>query len=145
MGKSQIIEQLLYTSVVLPIASETNATLYNGGASGTGGIDTMNYDNINFLLQTGTFIGNETLDAVVIAADTDDDTAASAISGATFVQVTTSNDNTVFEGQIRCADQPRYMWLRTKQTGTGSAVFAAIAVRGKGREDPQTNSETFNV
>ena len=100
-------------------------TLYNGAAatvvSGTG-LDTLGYDGITIVLNTGAFTGNDTLDVTVVTSATDDSTAAAAIASAVFTQVTTSNHNTVFKGYVKVHAHSRYLWVKTVTAGSGSAL-----------------------
>lgn len=144
--RGKLIEDLKHQSVVLPAERSDNSTLYNGAVAGAAtGIDTQNYDEINLIIHAGTFTGDESMTATVLECATDDDTAATAISGAAFSAITTANDNAIHNASIRCADYKRYLYVKTVQTGTGSSVFGVTAVLGKGKSDPQSNSAVFDV
>ncbi len=103
-------------------------TLYNGSAatvaSGTG-LDTQGYEGITIMLNSGTFTGDGTLNCSAYESETDDSTAASLITGATFDEITTANDRTAFKAYIRVRRQKRYLWLKTVKTGSGDALISA--------------------
>ena len=115
------------------------ATLYNGAAataaSGTG-LDTTGSDGITIMLNCGTFTGNDTFDASVYASATDDSTAATLVTGATFAQVTTANHQTVYKGYVKAHAYSKYFWLKTVTAGSGSALVSATYAMDRNPKHP---------
>ena len=142
IGFGKLIEDLKYQSLYLASNVTTAATLFNSVASGVTGsaLDTQGYDEVNFYLSAGAFTGDGSLAVSIFENDADLPSGASAISGADFTTVTTSNDETAQIGSVRCDSYERYLWARTVKTGTGSANFAIVAIMGKGGEHPETQS-----
>ncbi len=156
-GRGKIVEDLRYNQVVPAVTSAVAATLYNGSAISVSnnGIDTRPYDEINFIINTGTFVGAAALNCSIMHSATNNPSTATLVSGnaspndtastaATFTQVTTANDAQIHNGSIRCSNFNRYMWLRSNQNAH-TVPFSALAVLGKGDSDPASNSPVFDL
>lgn len=154
LGRGKLVEDVLNQQVFAPAERTTATTLYNGSAvSVTGnGIDTRNCDEIVFKINAGTVYA--TLNADVVASNTDDPSGATLVNGqlnpndstgnATFTAITTANDNAIHQGSIKCKNFPRYMWLRTYQTAV-TTQYSAQASLGRCDRDPQANSPVFDI
>ncbi len=148
LGRGKLIEEAKHVQVVTPADREGNDTLYNGVAAGSAsGIDTMDFDEVNFIINAGTFVGDESVAASIAHSDTDDATASTALSGADFTAITTANDAQIHTASLRSESVSfkRYLFLKTVQTGTGTSVFSAAAILGRDHANPQTNSPVFDL
>lgn len=125
------------------LANITSDTTTNGTA-----VDTQNATEILVFLDVGVIAGTTpTVDVVIEHSDTSGGTYA-AITGATFTQITTSNDDNTYEGRIEAHGVKR--WIRAAATSAGtmtsgvvSCGFALLA----GRDQPVAHKNTvvFNV
>jgi len=150
IGRGKLVEDLKVAQLVEPADRATDATtLYNGAAataaSGTG-LDTRDYDEVVFVINAGTFTGDAQETCAVYHSATDDSTAATLVTGASFTAITTSNDKKLHIGSVICKNDHRYMWLRSVSSmSTGTSRFGAMAILGKSTGTPVTNSEVFDV
>lgn len=144
--RGKAIEDLKYVRAVGPAQSAVAATLYNGEAVSVSnnGIDTRHYDEINFVVDAGTFVGSATLDVSIVASNTDNPSGATLVSGAVFTQITTANDAQIHTASIKCKNYNRYMWVRANQNGD-TTNFAALAILAKGDSDPAANTPVFDL
>jgi len=148
--RGKLIEDLKYVQAVAPALRNTAATLYNGSAVSVSnnGIDTRDYDQINFLINAGTFVGAPAVDLVIMHNTVNNPASASIVSGnaspsdtastnAAFTELTTSNDAQLHTGSINCSQFNRYMWVRSSQAAATS-YYSSVAVLGKGDRNPST-------
>lgn len=148
--RGKLIEDLKYVQAVPPALRNTAATLYNGSALSisNNGIDTRDYDQINFLVNAGEFVGVPAVDLVIMHSNTDNPSTASIVSGnaspddtgdteAAFTEITAANDSQLHTGSINCSQFNRYMWVRSAQAAATS-YYGSVAVLGKGDRDPST-------
>lgn len=144
----KLIHAVKYLQAAAARLSASNETLYNGvavtAAAGTG-IDSRGYDEINIVLNAGTFEGAANLAASVVESDTDDSTAATAVTSASFTAITTANDEAIHTASIRCMGTKRYLWLKTVQTGSATSRYSALAILGKEDVAPSDNSPVFDL
>ena len=115
-------------------------TLYNGAAAtvATGtGLDTAGYDGITIVLNSGTFTGDGALATSVYAGATDDSTAATLVTGATFTAITTANHKTAYKGYVKVHAQNRYLWVKTVKTGSGDAPVSASYAMDRNPKHPE--------
>jgi len=129
------------TKIVQAFAAErlTSATVYwNGGAVTTRAgrmTDTRDYDQLHVVLNLGTVLGEvATLSNAIYESDTDDPTAATLITGASFTDVYSGNDEGVQEASILVKNYKRYVSLRTEVKTTSDIPltidFGAIMILG---------------
>lgn len=156
MPKGKIVEDLKYEFAVSSAQSAVAATLYNGSAISVSnnGIDTRPYDEINFVINAGIFVGAAELDVSIVGNTIDNPLTATLISGngspidasvdATFDQISVSNDAQIHLGSIKCKNFNRYMWVRTSQNAH-TTNFGVLAILGKGDSDPGSNSPVFDL
>lgn len=152
LGMGKISEGALI-SVAFSSAQITSATVYYNGKSittGAGiGFDTQNYDDCLCAINVGTVQGAvATLINTVLESDTDDPTAASAISLATFSLRTVSATPVQEVGRIQCKDRKRYLFLKTEAQGAPLTInFGAYWVGGTPSSQPvaQPSSPVFDV
>jgi len=155
--RGKLIEDLLFEQCVAPAVRTTAVTLYNGSlisVSGNG-INTSECDEINFVINAGTFVGAATLNADVIGSNTNDPSVnAALLSGrtspndaagnATFTTITTANDARRHAASIKSKNFPKWMWLRTYQTAD-TTNYSALAIKGKCDRNPQINNPVFDL
>ena len=79
-------------------------------------------------------------------SETDDDTAATAVTGAAFTQITTANDNLLYVGSALSKYLNRYLFVRAVKAGTGSVDYSIEAQQGRQVKVPvsQTNTVAFS-
>lgn len=152
IGRGKIAEALKYqnafTSECISVSAAT--VYYNGNAiTDNSGImiDTQDFDEINFVINPGTVLGTlATIQNTVYDSATDDPTAAALVTGASFTDVNSSNDDAIQEGSILCKNAKRYMCLRTEVLGTLITIdFSAIAALGKVDGEAVSKTLTFDV
>lgn len=139
----KLIENLKITQLFESKSVTATGYLYNGAASGAG-IDTKEFDQAVVIINAGVVTG--TVDFDIIASATDDISAATAVTGAAFTQLTSANDQAQQVGALLTQDTARYLWLRSNKTlNTNAALFSAQIVLGRADTRPQSNSEAFDV
>jgi hypothetical protein len=144
--RGKLIEDLLYQKLVEPAERTANSTLYNGAAAGSAtAIDTEGFDELNVVVNAGTFEGAASVASALYEYASNAAASATAITGADFTAITTSNDNAAQVGAVRTASTKRYVWLRTVQTGSATSRFSAVAILGKDVVNPQSNSAVFDL
>lgn len=150
----QLIENVKYDQVIAPVQSATEATLYNGSAItvSNNGIDCKDFDEVNFILNAGTFVGSAALDIAIVESDTNNPSTATAISGknsaqstvsAAFTQVTTANDNSVLTGSLFTRNRKRYLWARSYQNAA-TCVFSVLASKNS-NSAPVSQTVDFDI
>ena len=88
------------------------------------GFDTKDFDEVLFVVNAGVTDG--TVDIKI--QESTDDAATDAytdIAGAAFVQITSSNDQDVFVGRVRCKNFEQFLRATVTTTGTTSDVGVA--------------------
>lgn len=144
-GFGKLVEDVKFEQVMESRQITAAETKYNGATSASAsGVDTLDADEAVFMLNAGVFNGDGTVDAKVLGASTDAAGSASAISDATFTQITSSNDEARHVASVKCQGTARYLFLRTVKGGTGS-VHLGASVALKSREHPVSNSAVFDV
>ena len=132
---------------ITPASRTTTGTLYNTAGTTGSGIDTRGADEIVFDISVGAVTAGTTLDISVVAGETDDASLASAVSGASFTQITNSNQNTARTGSVNSMKNPGYMWAKVEKGGTADAAIYGVTARTfKLDAAPQTtNTYDFRV
>jgi hypothetical protein len=150
LGLGKISEGIL-VSVAFPAAQIAAATVYYNGKSitfGSGiGFDTQNYDDCMVGINIGVVQGAlATLLNTVMESDTDDPTAATAISLATF-SVRAASATTAQEcGRVQCKDTKRFLFLKTEAQGAPLTIqFGAMWIAGTPRSQPTPQKLVFDV
>lgn len=139
------VETVKLTQLFEPKSVTATGILFNGAATASG-IDTRDYDDAVILLNAGVFSGSATVDFAIYESNTDDDTTATAITGADFTQVTSANDQAVQLGSLQTKASKRYIWLRSnKSSNTDAALFSAAILQGKGDKNPVGNTAVFDL
>lgn len=122
-------------------------TTYNGVADASGiGIDTKDYNEALVVLNMGATTSNGTVD-VTVRSDTVNSANASssdAISGATFTQITTDNDNACYVGNINLRDVGRYLFVKSV-VANQNADFGISVILSKADSVPTSQTLTFDV
>lgn len=129
-------------------------TVYFNGQSitfGAGwGFDTQPFDDAMCVVNVGSVLGALlTVENAIYESDTDDPTAATALSGASFNDVNSTNDEAIQRGAIQCKDTKRYLFLRTEIVAPDTTVptidFSAIWIGGTAREQATDHPLVFDV
>lgn len=148
MFSGKLVQAVLHKAVVLPTLSVTNATLYNGAAataaSGTG-LDTLSYDDVNFVLSSGSFGTTANLAVSIYENSVDNGVTATAIPTSSFTAVTTANHQGIQVGSITARDHKRYLWAVSVQTGSATTQFGITAVLGQADLVAVSNSPVFDL
>ena len=130
---------------ILPPVSVTNNTLYNSTASGAG-LDTSSYDDIVYHCNVGAITSPQTLTVTIVESDTDDISAATAITGAAFTVANNANQNTVRNGQVATKGQKKYQWARTVgSSSTAGGIIGITAIGGNAISNPPGATYDFDV
>jgi len=129
----------------------TAATIYYNGAPYTNaagnGFDSQPFEDCVCAINIGTLLGAvATLKNSVYESDTDDPSAATAISGAAFADATSSTDEAHRVGSIQCRDTKRYLFLVTEAQGTPLTIdFGATWIGGKPDAQATDHTVVFDV
>ena len=132
-------EQLTFTAAFLSERLGSATVYYNGqsitSASGYG-FDTREFDDCICSLNVGTVTGAiATLVNDVYECDTDDPSAATALSGGNFPDINADNDERLIHGSILCKDTKRFLFLRTEAQGEPlTADFGSTWIGGTKRD-----------
>ena len=147
-------ESVLYTVMFTPerLTGTATTTYYNGYSPTTGAvmIDTADFDNLDMLVSFGTVLGEAcTVTNAVYVSYTNNPMQAAAVTGASFTNINTDNDEQTMIGAVVCKDQPRYACLVTQVQTTSSIPytvdFSAASIRGKPVSQATSNVLTFDV
>ncbi len=152
--RGKLIEDLKYVQAVPSAQRVSAASLYNGSSSASSnGIDTRDYDEINFVVNSGTFAGTAEVELFVYENTVDDPSSASLVSGydsasasddGTFTAITTANDAAVQNASMKCKNFERYLWVISSQNAY-CTNYGVTAVLGKADSDPYDNSPVFDL
>lgn len=150
IGFGKTAEGVLITAAMLSERLTSATVYYNGQSitSGSGwGFDTQPFDDAICAINVGTVLGPlATLINEVYESDTDDPTAATALSSASFTSCKTTSNEQVRRGSILCKDTKRYLFLRTELQGTPVTVdFGAFWIGGQAREQATAQYLEFDV
>jgi hypothetical protein len=113
-------------------------------------VDTLGYDECLVISDMGTATGAASTTVSVRYSAASDGSASSALTGASFVAVTSANHNKVFVGRIDLAalipDTQRYLFARAVGDGANAQVYAVTFVLFNYKYDPvsQTNAVAFS-
>lgn len=115
------------------------------GAVTSAAVDTKGFEEALIVLSVGTAGASAGIDILVQESDAST-TGFTNISGTTFTQVTTSNDETEFVGRIRLGGRDRYLRVLGTVT-TATSELAVICILTGGQREPVTQSNTvaFNI
>lgn len=150
IGYGKTAEGILITAAMLSERIGAATIYYNGqpytNASGYG-FDTQPFEDCMIEINVGTVQGAvATLINAVYESATDDPSAATALSGAEFTDITTANDEQVRRGAIECRDTKRYLFLKTETQGTPLTVdFSANWIGGSPRTQETAHYLEFDV
>lgn len=110
----------------------------------TTGIDVRGYKYAQVVLLCGATTATGTLDVTVRESDNSDGSSSAAIPGATFAQVTPSNDDATYTGTIYLPPRKRYLVIRAI-TATAASVFASLVILSGKRTEPADSTPVFEV
>jgi len=150
MGYGKTAEGILITPAFRAERIGSATIYYNGqpftNAAGYG-FDTQPFDDCMCVINVGTVAGPlATLMNSVLESETDDPSAATALTNAAFTHITSSNDETMLAGSIMCKDTKRYLFLKTEAQGSPITIdFSASFVGGQAREQPTEQVLEFDV
>lgn len=133
-----------------------SVTVYWNGQSITSasgyGVDTLGYREAIWRLGVGTIQGQvASLVAAVYESDTDDPTAATAISGADFTTMNASSDEAQEVGSVLVNPRKRYQFLRLEVQNSDSTNETATihvssqCILGDKQTDPVGTTLTFDI
>lgn len=135
----QLTHQTKTVMSIKPQAQGASAT-FNGI-----GVDTAGYDDAMVVMMHGTATG--TVDCKV--QDSADNSSFADVAGAAFVQITPSNDDTMFLGRLRCdGTVRRYLRVVSVTAASSSSLIAAAIVLGDPNlvmPDAANASVAFNI
>jgi hypothetical protein len=127
------------------------ATVYYNGQSittGSGiGFDSQGFDDAVCVVNIGTVLGAvATVKNAIYESDTDDPTAATALTGADFTDAVTTNDEAIQIGSVQCRDTKRYLFLKTETQGAPLTVdMSATWIGGKPDSQATDHTVVFDV
>lgn len=100
------------------------------------GVDTLGYNSAAFILEVGAVSGTTpTLDVKI--QESDDNATFTDVAGATFTQVTASNNSQILRVEGLGTDRKRYLRaVATIGGGTPSVTFAVVALLGRAFQNP---------
>ena len=148
VGKT--VEAIKIASAMLSERIGSATVYYNGQpittASGYG-FDTQPFDDCVIALNIGTLNGAvATLVNDVYESDTDDPSASTMLTDASFADAVDSTDEAVRIGSINCVDTKRYLFLRTESQGAPLTIdFGAVWIGGKPRAQATNHTVVFDV
>lgn len=153
IGMGKTAEGVLITAAMLSERIGAITVYYNGQSITFGpghGFDTQPFDDVMCAINVGTMQGAlATLCNSILESATDDPTAATAVSGASFDDVNESSDEQVRRGAIVCRDTKRYLFLKTEvkaaATTTPTVDFGAVWIGGQAREQATNHNLEFDV
>lgn len=137
-------------AIFLPERIQGATVRYNGTnyQSGVGYmLDTKDYEKATFVALFGTGAGAAcTLSVDIYENDSDSMVGSTVISGASFTDINSSNDECIELGEVDCSQTKRYLAMRVETTGALSTFdFAGLAVLGQARSEPVTQTVKFDV
>lgn len=150
MGFGKTAEGVLITAAMLSERIGSPTIYYNGApitnASGYG-FDTQPFDDVICALNIGTVLGPLcTVKNSILHSTTDDPSAATLITGASFTDVNSTSDERIKRGSVLCKDQHRYFFLKTEIQGTPITVdFGAMWIAGHARSEATAHPLEFDV
>jgi len=135
----KIAENTKLSAMFLPERLTSAAVYWNGAAITTSTgvlLDTRDYDELHVAVGIGTILGETaTLSNALYESATDDPTTLTLMTGASFTDRYSGNDESTEEGSVLVKNHKRYVGLRTEVTTTSSMPltidFAAIGILGK--------------
>jgi hypothetical protein len=144
--RGKLVEDTLSKALINAYQSTSAETLYNGVSSTTGkGLDCDDYDQLVVQLSNGANTSGIVVTAALYHNTTDDPSTAVAVTGASFTNLTSANKSAIQVGSVFTKGLSRYMWLMTWASGTGTYQVSAIALLGKGRFCPSSQTPVFDL
>ena len=145
MPRLKTTEAIKITQLTKPQQIVGACTLYNGLASAeASGLDTVDCDDVVFVVNVGDIGSGATLDVTIMGSETDDASAASAITDGAFDQITNTTTATMRVGSLLSKNYNRYLFARAV-AATGTVNFAITALRGQQNDGVQDNSDDFDI
>jgi hypothetical protein len=118
-----ISEKLLVKSAIPP-------DNYNAAAAAGLTIDTRDFDEVVFVLHSGTNGSGGTVDIKLQEGEASNMSDAADVSGGAFAQITEANDNGVYLMRVLTKNTKRYLRLYAT-VGTATCDFGALALLGE--------------
>jgi hypothetical protein len=152
-GLGKTCECIAITAAMLSERISAITVYYNGQSITFGpgwGFDTQPFDDSICAINVGTVLGALlTVKNAIYECATDNPSAATALTGASFTDVNDANDESVRRGAVQCKDTLRYLFLRTEVVAPSTTVptvdFGAIWIGGSAREQATSQPLSFDV
>lgn len=108
------------------------------------GIDAASFEEALIVVHSGTNTATGTVD--VLVQDSADNSTYAAVTGASFTQITTANDNTVYVGRINLRAVNRYIRVGLNvSTDAADVGTEVILLAGASLPVSQTETVAFNI
>lgn len=141
---SKIVENVYVKQAMAPERITGSDTLYNGATNGSG-IDVQDFDDAMVVVDVGEIQGSATLDVAVYENDSDDYSTATLVTGASFTQMTASNDEQLHIGAVDVGATERYLFVRMVPSGATIDVGAQVYLSKGTKERPLTQDNSMPV
>ena len=119
----------------LKAAQTLVADAYATGTHNGVAIDTKGFDEVLFVVNSGTNEAGATVDIKIQECATSGGTYAD-ITGAAFTQITTSNDNAVYQGRVRMTPTRERYLRAVAVVATDAADCGVVALLGDAQNLP---------
>lgn len=129
-----------YTRAVTTLKADNYSAASTDGAS----VDTKGYRHAVVVVNAG--IAAASAEADIKIQDSADDSSFADISGATFTQITTANDDTCYVGFVNCDANRRYLRAVVACDGTNAVELGVSIVLMQPEVGPaaQVNAAAFS-
>lgn len=113
-------------------------------------VDTYGYEEALIIFNAGLAAGAAESDVTIRQSANSDGSSSTVITGATFTQITTANDNTIYVGRIdlkQGAVTSRYIGARNVGDGANAVVIAVTILMSSFKYPPvtQANTTVFDI
>lgn len=111
-------------------------------------VDTLGYASARIILNVDQVLGNATAAVAVYENNSNDPTTSIALTGAAFASLSSSQQRSVWSGNILTKNHSRYLWLRVAPSvlsGTATIGIGAVALLGNAQSLPCGDTATFDV
>jgi len=149
MRIAEIEETVRPASALPPDDRSTATTLINNAASGSAtGIDTRPYDTAMVMVELTSISSTGTLNiGCYTGVSNADSVGITAITGASFTQLTNSSTAGIYVGRIKTKNHGRYLYIKAVQAGAFSKKYDVKVLLSKADSEPvaQANTVEFTV
>ena len=144
MRLGEIEERVRPATAFKPDERSTATTLINDAASGSAtGIDTRDYDTAMIMVELTSISSTGTLDiGTYYGASNADSAGITAITGASFTQLTNSSSAGIYVGRVKTKNQGRYLYVKAVQAGAFSKKYDVKVLLYKADKEPVTQANT---